>query len=171
MFITTYFIYTVSTALDALVLSLLVIIISKMAKISLSYSQSLTIAISSLTLPIILNLIYTCVNLVNGFTMPHFQLMYGLVSYVYVVAVVLILRSDLIKKKQLIKATIEIKELEKQMENREEKKEDEEEQDNKDNEEKDNNKDTKGKNKLDDVKGKIEGKENPNPQANIEGGK
>ncbi len=165
VFGTTYFVYALSTFIDALALSLLVIIISKMAKISLKYSQAIIIAISSLTLPIIINLIYTCTNLLNGFYMEYFQIMYTLIAYIYIVAVILIMRSDLIKKKQLIKATIEIKELEKKMENREEK-------ENEDDDTKDNN-ENDGEKKLDDVNTKTKGKDGPEPQANanIEGGK
>ena len=169
IFAITYFVYTIITFIDALALSLLVIIISKMARISLKYSQALIIGISSLTLPIIINLIYTCVNLINGFYMPYFQVMYTLIAYIYIVAVILIIRSDLIKKKQLIKATIELKELEKNMENREEK-ETEDNEDKKDNKEDDGDKSEK---KLDDVNRKTKGKNGPEPQANanIEGGK
>ncbi len=164
----TYLIYTVSSLIDALALSLLVIIISKMAKITLKYSQAVTIGISALTLPIIINLIYSCVNILTDFYMPYFQIMYTLISYIYIVAVILIMRSDLIKKKQLIKATIEIKELEKNLENKEkpdEKKKEEPE----DKEEK-----PKDKN-LGEVKKRVKGKlkkdkDNPEPQANIEGG-
>ncbi len=174
MFITTYLIYTISTAIDALALSLLVIIISKMARIPLKYSQCVIISISALTLPIIVNLVYTCANLLNGFFMPYFQIMYTLISYIYIVAVVLIMRSDLIKKKQLIKATIDIKKLEKEQENKEENKDEKDkEKDNGEEEEKDEN----GKDKpLDEVKKRVknklkEDKDNPEPQANIEGGK
>lgn len=167
----TYFIYTLSAFIDALALSLLVIIISKMAKILLKYSQAIVIGISSLTLPIIINLIYTCANLINGFYMPYFQVMYTLISYVYVVAVILIMRSDLIKKKQLIKATIEIKELEKKMENKEEKEDKEKRKNNEDNDDKKEKDSEEGEKNLDDVKRKVKGKEGPEPQANIEGGK
>ena len=181
MFGITYIIYTVSTIIDALALSLLVIIISKMAKIPLKYSQCITIAISALTLPIILNLIYNCANILANFYMSYFQIMYTLISYVYIVAVILIMRSDLVKKRQLIKATIEVKKLEQEQENKEtkeEKKEDEnkknkkkdndkEENDEEDDKLSDNKKDTLGK-----VKGKIknklnEDKDKPEPQANI----
>lgn len=174
----TYVVYTVSTIIDALALSLLVIIISKMAKISLKYSQCLTIAISALTLPIILNLIYSCCNIINGFYMSYFQIMYTIISYIYVVAVVLIMRSDLIKKKQLIRATIEVNKLEKEQANRE-KPDEKDEDDEKPTEEKNrqNKKGEKTKDKtLDEVKKRVKGKlkddkDKPEPEANIEGGK
>ena len=171
MLIATYLMYTISALIDALALSLLVIIISKMAKIQLKYSQAVTIGISSLTLPIVINLIYCIANMLNGFYMPYFQIMYTLISYIYVVAVILIMKSDLIKKKQLIKATIEIKELQKNLEpkeNKEEKKEKPEEKEKKEDEKKDKS--------LGDVKKRVKDKldkdkDHPEPQANIEGGK
>ncbi len=178
VFIATYIIYVVSTVIDALALSLLVIIISKMARIALKYSQCLIISISALTLPIILNLVYTCANLLNGFYMPYFQIMYTLISYIYIVAVVLIMRSDLIKKKQLIKATIDIKQLEKEQESRENKKEEKDnDKDKNEDEDKDENNQENNKDKtLDEVKKRVknklkEDKDHPEPQANIEGGK
>ena len=174
IFLGTYFIYTISALIDALALSLLVIIISKMAKIQLKYSQAITIGISSLTLPIVINLIYAIANILNGFYMSYFQIMYTLISYIYVVAVILIMKSDLIKKKQLIKATIEIKELQKNLERKDDKEtEDEKENENKENKETGKDKQDEGK---DDVKRKVKGKlekekDGPQPQANIEGGK
>ncbi len=177
IFVGTYMVYTTSTIIDALALSLLVIIISKMAKITLKYAQCLTISISALTLPIFLSLIYSCFNIINGFYMSYFQIMYTLISYIYIVAVVLIMRSDLIKKKQLIKATIEVNKLEKEQENREKQ---EEKNDDEDEPKEENNHEQKkkeGKDKtLDEVKKRVKGKlkddkDNPEPQANIEGGK
>ena len=171
IFGSTYFIYTLSVFIDALVLSLLVIIISKMAKIFLKYSQAIIISISSLTLPIIINLIYTCANLINGFYMENFQIMYVLIAYIYIIAVILIMRSDAIKKRELIKATIDVKELEKKLENREDKEEQKkDEKKEKDEDSKKENKEDDEK-KLDDAKRKVKGKEGPEPQANIEGGK
>ena len=171
IFVASYIIYTISTLIDVLALSLLVIIISKMAKISLKYSQCLMIAIYSITLPIIVNLIYLTANILTGFYMPYFQIMYTLISYIYIVAVILIMRSDLIKKKELIKATIEINKLEKEQNNKEnpdEKKKEDDEKKEKNDKEKD---DTLGEVKKR-VKGKLkEDKNNPEPQANIEGGK
>lgn len=181
LFVGIYFIYLTSTLIDALALSLLVIIISKMAKITLKYSQCVTISISALTLPIILSLIYLCFNIINGFYMPYFQIMYTLVSYIYIVAVVLIMRSDLNKRKELIKATIEVNKLEKEQENREkpEEKGNDEEKPKEDGKNKPKKKGEKDKEKdksLDDVKNRVKGKlkddkDNPEPQANIEGGK
>ena len=170
IFITTYFMYTISTLIDVLALSLLVIIISKMARIALKYSQCVMIAIYALTLPIIVNLIYSCANVFTGFYMSYFQIMYTLISYIYIVAVILIMRSELIKKKEIIKATIEIKKLEREQENKENPDEKNKEDDKKDNEDEEKDK-TLGEVKKR-VNGKLkEKKNNPEPQANIEGGK
>ncbi len=166
-FISVYLVYILSTLIDALALSILVVIISRMAKVTIKYSQCFTVAVSALTLPIILNSVYSYFNIINGFTIPQFQTMYTIISYIYIIAAILIMRSDFIKKKQLIKATIDIQKLEKEQENKENP------------DEKDESKDEKEKKKekpLSDVKKRVknklkEDKDKPEPQANIEGGK
>ena len=87
--------------------------------------------------------------------MEYFQVMYMIIEYIYIIAVLLIMRSDMIKKKQLIKATIQIQNLEKQQINENEVPEDNEEEKEKQKEKKDKEPENK-----------------PEPQANIkEGGK
>ena len=87
--------------------------------------------------------------------MEYFQVMYMIIEYIYIIAVLLIMRSDMIKKKQLIKATIQIQNLEKQQINENEVPED-------NGEEKEKQKEKKDK----------EPENKPEPQANIkEGGK
>ncbi len=164
-----YVMYTLSTFIDALVLSLLALIVGKMLRIRLSYTQDLNIAISALTLPIILNLIYTCANILWNFQMPYFQIMYTIISYIYIIAAILIMRSEMIKQKQMIKATIEIRNLEKQQEeNKDKENEGDKEEKNKKKKQDDGILD-KAKDK---VKGKVSDKEKGlKPEANIEGGK
>ncbi len=175
MFGVVFIMYALSAFIDALVLSLLALIMSKVCKITLTYAQNLNIAISALTLPIILNLIYSCANIVFGFQMAYFQIMYTLISYIYIIAVILIMRSELIKKKQMIKATIEIRNLEKKQEENNER-EDKDKKNEKDNNDEGKLKENGEEGILDKAKDKVKGKVNdknkgPEPEANIEGGK
>ena len=55
-------------------------------------------AIHALTLPIILNLAYIFINTLTGFKIEYFQIMYNIVSYIYILAAVLIIKSDFDKK-------------------------------------------------------------------------
>ena len=99
------------------------------------------------------------VNLFTGFVIPYFQIMYTLVSYVYLIAVLLIMRSEILKKK--VKIQMHIVNKEKKEEPIKEKEENKNEK-NKENEKKEDN----------ELKDKVEGKmknnkDNPEPQANI----
>ena len=54
-------------------------------------------AASAISLSVILNLIYIIVNVLTGFTMEYFQIMYTLISYIYMISAILIMRSNLIR--------------------------------------------------------------------------
>lgn len=167
-----YIMYTLSTFIDAIVLSILAWIVSKMLKIRLTYAQDLNIAISALTLPIILNLIYSSANILFNFQMPYFQIMYTIISYIYIIAAILIMRSEMIKQKQMIKATIEIKRLEKEQENNKSREDDKKENDDSKEEKTKQHDDGILDKAKDKVKGKVSDKKSgPEPEANIEGGK
>lgn len=172
-----YCIYTISAFIDALALSLLALIISKMSKLYITYTQDINISISALTLPIILNLIYSSANILTGFTMPYFQVMYTIISYIYIISAILIMKSELRQKKQMIKAEIEIRDLEKKQmeEKKQEEKRNEDEKEDNNKEEQKKRKEPKEENEgtLNKVKDKVKGKlndkkEGPEPQANID---
>ena len=159
VFIATFLTYFMTGILDTIALSLLGFIITRIIRLPLKYGAIYSISISSVTLSVILNLIYMIVNLFTGFVIPYFQIMYTLVSYVYLIAVLLIMRSEILKKKVQIQMHIINKE----------KKEEpiKEKEENKDEEKKENEK--KEDNELKDkVEGKMKNnKDNPEPQANI----
>ena len=163
IFISILLIYFLTAILDTIALSLLGYIVSKMIRVPLKYSAIYSISISAITLPIILNLIYIILNLFTGFVIPYFQIMYTLVSYICLIAALLIMKSEITKKKVQIK--IEIM-------NKEKIEEQKREEENKEKEEKDREKEDKKENKKEDLKDKVNDKINkkkdkPEPQANI----
>lgn len=171
-FVVSFIINFVSTIINVLALSVLGIIISKMAGTSLKYSSIFNMSISAITLPTILSLIYVLLELFAGFTMQYFQIMYTLVSYIYLIAAILIIRSDTNKKKKEIVATIQITNLEKEKKNKEKQEKKEEKQENKN---QDENKNQKEKNNNEKQQGKTkknkvpkEPTDTPTPQENIE---
>ena len=159
VFIATFLTYFMTGILDTIALSLLGFIITRIIRLPLKYGAIYSISISAITLSVIINLIYMIVNLFTGFVIPYFQIMYTLVSYVYLIAVLLIMRSEILKKKVKIQMHIVNKEkkeepIKEKEENKNEKK--------KENEKKEDN----------ELKDKVEGKmknnkDNPEPQANI----
>ena len=159
VFIATFLTYFMTGILDTIALSLLGFIITRIIRLPLKYGAIYSISISAITLSVIINLIYMIVNLFTGFVIPYFQIMYTLVSYVYLIAVLLIMRSEILKKK--VKIQMHIVNKEKKEEPIKEKEENKKEK-NKENEKKEDN----------ELKDKVEGKmknnkDNPEPQANI----
>jgi len=91
-------------------------------------------AFYALTLSIILNIIYLAVNILTGFTITYFGIGYNLISYIYLVTAILIIKSDLIKQQMELMRIIEVqKQVKKDFEERKEReKEDKEKEEGKD---------------------------------------
>ncbi|MBR3325217.1 MAG: DUF1189 domain-containing protein [Clostridia bacterium] len=99
LFIVIFIMYFISTIIDILALAVVGFLISRIIGMPLKFSAVFGIATSSMTLPIILNLCYILINMFTGFTMNYFQIMYTIVSYIYMIASLLLMRSNLIKIK------------------------------------------------------------------------
>ena len=97
VFIFIFTIYFTTGLIDVFCLALLGYIVSRMVKLPLKFFAVFSMAVSSMTLPIILNLVYLIARIFTGFEMSKFQLMYTLVSYIYIISAILILRSNIIK--------------------------------------------------------------------------
>lgn len=165
IFISTFLTYFLTAILDTIALSLLGFIVSRLIKVPFKYGALYSLSISAITLPVILNAVYMVVNMFTGFVIPYFQIMYTLISYVYLIAALLIMRSEIIKKKLQIQVQIMNKKYNpEELQNREKKKEDEKEESKKD--EKEDNKESKDSKKT--GTGLKNNKDNPEPQANIQ---
>lgn len=131
----------VSIALDIIITFLVSYITSKFARIKLKLHAMINIAIHSLSLPIILYMLYNIINVLTGFEISNFRLMYILVASIYAWISVLIIKADFIEKQiELAKVIKEQQNVRKEMdeqdnndtedeskENQEEQKEDEKE--------------------------------------------
>ena len=87
---------------------------------------------TSKRLSIVLYLIYICVNITTGFTIKYFDLAYEIISYIYIITAILMIKSDLIKQQieigKIVEEQKKVREEKKQEDNEEEKpKEDKEE--------------------------------------------
>ena len=130
------------------------------------YGALYSLSISAITLSVILNAIYLIVNMFTGFVIPYFQIMYTLISYVYLIAALLIMRSEIIKKKVQIQIQIMNKNYNpEELQNQDKKNEKEQNKDEKDNSKDSGNKEEKDTNsKTPELKNN---KDNPEPQANF----
>lgn len=132
--------YLFSTLLDAFILGTLGYVTALLLRLKIKYVAMIKTAIHALTLPIILNLIYIVVQSLFGFEIKYFEIMYIAVAYIYIIAAILMIKSDFVKKGQELNKIIEEQqrvkeELERQKE--EQKQKEEEEQRKKEQEKKD----------------------------------
>ncbi len=117
--------YSIQILLDIFLLSIIGLIMSKIAAVKLKYKEVFNMSIYALTLSIVLYLIYICVNISTGFTIKYFDLAYQIISYIYIVTAILIIKSDLIKQQievgKIIEEQKKVREEKKQEDNEEEK--------------------------------------------------
>lgn len=171
IFITAFLTYFMTAILDSLALFLLGFIISRIIRLPLKYGPIYSIAISSITLPMVINLIYLIVNMYTGFIIPYFQIMYTLLSYVYLIASLLIMKSEILKKKVKVEVTIMNKKKEENKEENENQQGKDDDGENKkvgkDDENSNEPKNENSEGLKNNAQGKINNKDNPEPQANI----
>ena len=149
-----YLTYFVSILVDILLLSLVGFLISRIINVRFKYKVIFNMSVYSLTLSILLYLIYIVINTFTGFTIRYFELAYNVIGYIYLITAMFMIKSDLIKQQiELAKVIEEQKKVREELEEQEEeKKEEEKEEDKK--EEKEDNKETKSKDEA-------EGEPNP----------
>ena len=96
-------------------------------KIKMKYSKLFTLSIYASTLSVILTVIYTMLNAFAGVYIDMFDYLSILIAYIYITAVIYMIRSDLIKQQiELIRiATIQAEEKERLEREREQEREDE----------------------------------------------
>ena len=91
-----------------------------LARIKMRYVAIFNMAVYSLTLSIILNMIYLGINIFIPFEMEYFQVMYVTVAAIYLVAAIFILKSEFVKKQMELMKIAEAQEIiKKQMEEKE----------------------------------------------------
>ena len=107
MFINLIVMYFITFLIDSITLSLLGLITTIFAGLRLKYSALFNMSVYSLTLSIILNMIYIIANCFLKITIEYFQVAYIGIAYVYLIAVIFIIKSDFIKKQAELMKIIE----------------------------------------------------------------
>lgn len=151
--------YLISTLMDALILGTIGYVTALIMRIRIKFIAMLKIAIHSLTLPIILNLLYIIVQALFGFKIKYFEIMYIAVAYIYIVASILMIKSDIIKRGQELAKIVEEQERVKQELERkkEEQRQKEEEEQRKKQEEKEKKKKEKKEKEKEGLSGQPQG--------------
>ncbi len=125
IFVYAFIIYFLTTISNIVLLSAFGYITTLLARIKMRYVAIFNMSVYAITLSVILNMIYILINIFIKFNMEYFQVMYISVAAIYLVAAILILKTDFIKKQlELMKIKEEEKTIKKDVEeNREDKKE------------------------------------------------
>ena len=123
MFIT-YFIVIfgsifVITLINILMLSVFGLLTGLIAKLKIRYRGVFNMAVYSITLSTILQLIYYVINCFTRFEVKYFDLMYTAIAYICLTAAIFMIKSDVIKQQIELIKVIKEKEIQKQEEKEE----------------------------------------------------
>lgn len=151
-----YIIQIISVFMDWLMISIFAYVSAKICRTPINFKQSFNISIYALTLPIILSILYNTAYYLFDFYTEYFRLVYLLVAYVYVVAVILIIKSDMIKQQIVVQKIEKVqKEISEEAEEKEEQEDNKENNDSEDKQEPENKEDDEN----DDIAGEPDGSE------------
>lgn len=148
-----FLIYITGIWVDILFLAVFGYITGLILRIRIRFAAMCKIAIHSLTLPIILNVIVILLETFTSFRVKYFEFMYIGIACVYILTAILMIKSDLIKHKEelmkiieeqeKVKEELERQEEEKQRQKQEEKQKKERKREEEKNKKEDNQPDTK----------------------------
>ena len=146
--------YMVSIWLDIILLGIFGYITALFMRLHLRFSAMCKIAIHSLTLPILLNALAVLLETFTGFKIKYFEVMYMAIAYIYIVATILIIKSDVIKNQQeLVKIIEEQEKVKQEMERQKEEKENSKNEEDKEDKKDDNKEEQKNKDNTDEPQG------------------
>ena len=138
--------YLLTIISNVVLLSFFGYITTLLARIKMRYVAVFNMSAYALTLSVILNMLYVAVNIFVPFTMEYFQVMYVAVAAIYLVAAILILKADFMKKQlELMKIAEAEAIVKKEMEQEEKDNKEKEERRKKDKEEEKKNREHKKK--------------------------
>ena len=98
IFIYAFLMYLLTTASNAVFLSIFGYITTLLARIKMRYVAVFNMSVYALTLSTILNILYIAINIFIPFNIEYFQVMYVAVAAIYIVAAILILKTEFIKQ-------------------------------------------------------------------------
>lgn len=152
-----FIIYFTNMILNILLLAAIGYFTAIVLRLRLRYAAICNMAAYSLTLPIILNIIYALLNEFTGLYIQYFDIMYIAISYIYIITAILLIKTDVIRRsKELAKIIEEQEKVRQEMEMQEEERKREEERRKKEKQEQEEQKEKQKKdNKNKQKKGKI----------------
>lgn len=121
-----FFMYFIIILSNVILLSIFGYITTVLARIKMRYVAIFNMSIYALTLSVFLNMLYIGINIFVPFTMEYFQVMYVAVAAIYLVAAILILKTEVMKQQIELMKIMQTEEVIKQQMAEKERKEKEE---------------------------------------------
>lgn len=137
-----FIVYFIQVLVDVLLLSIVGFLLSKIIGVKFKYSSIFNMSVYSLTLSIVLYMIYIIVNLYTGFEIKYFEIAYNAIAYIYIITAMLMIKSDLIKQQMELTKIVKVQ---KQVREEKQKEEENKEEDKKEQKKEKKEKDSKDK--------------------------
>lgn len=93
-FITIFMLNIITLLEDVIIIGVFGWIASKIAKVPLTLGKTMSLAIYSLTLSILLSTVYSIVYAFTKFEIKYFEMMYMIIAYIYIVASIMIMKES-----------------------------------------------------------------------------
>ena len=111
IFVYSFAMYLLTTLSNAVFLAVFGYLVTWIAKIRMRFVAVFNMAVYSLTLSTILNMMYIAINIFVPFVMEYFQVMYVTVAAIYLIAAIFLLKSEYIKRQAELMKLAEAQEL------------------------------------------------------------
>lgn len=103
-----YIVNIISIAIDVIVVAIFGWVAAKLCGINFNIQPMVSLAIYSMSLPIVLNVIYESIRIITGFQIEYFDMICLLIAYIYIIAAIFMIKYDLIKQKEELQKIIEV---------------------------------------------------------------
>lgn len=107
MFFSSFGVYTIVFLIDIITLTIMGLIINIIIRTTFKFKQIFKISVYAMTLSIILYLAYIVANMIWGTTIKYFEIGYNAISYIYLITVLLMMKSDIIKNTQELQKVLD----------------------------------------------------------------
>ncbi len=97
MFIVMFVVFLLNTLLDAFATAIMGYFASRIVGLPLKFKALFNMAVSAVTLSVILTCIYLVANITTGFTINYFQAMYVIISFICLFAAILMMKMEILK--------------------------------------------------------------------------
>lgn len=108
LFIYAFAVYLINTLFYIIIISMVGFLATMILKLKIRFVAVFNMAVYSITLPTILNIIYIIVNTVYKYAISYFDVMYVMISTIYILAAIFMLKSEFNKKQGEVQKIVEV---------------------------------------------------------------